>query len=61
MKYNENSEDCELKFLFTYFLAELQGSPVELTLSLPSLLFGFPGGSGSKESPPSAGDARDVG
>ena len=20
MKYNENSEDCELKFLFTYFL-----------------------------------------
>ena len=50
-----------LRALKHTILAELQDSPVELTLLLSSLLFGFPGTSISKESPPNAGDTRDMG
>ena len=50
-----------LRALKHVILTELQDSPVELTLLLSSLLFGFPGSSISKESPPNAGDTRDTG
>ena len=50
-----------LRALKHVILAELQDSPMELTLLLFSLLFGFPGSFSSKESPSNAGDARDMG